>query len=101
MSISKHGAFESDRRGERGVPSVLRGRALVAAVAGDAPTTPDQLHDWIRRRLGITIAAEPLLPGHSSPMDYLVHTFFEGTFIRAGGIDWHNSGHESTPDCVV
>lgn len=101
MSIRKYGSSESDRRRERGVPSVLRGRALVAAVAGDVPTTPEQLHDWIRRRLGITIAAESLLPGHSSPMDYLVHTFFEGTFTHAGGIDWHNSGHESSPDCVV
>jgi hypothetical protein len=40
-----------------------------------APTTPNQLHDWLRRVLSISLPRRPILAGHQSPFDFLAHTF--------------------------
>ncbi len=44
------------------------------------PKLPDTLFQWIRRYIRVEISLDPLVPGHSAPFDYLVHTFFEGRF---------------------
>lgn len=42
-----------------------------------APTTPKQLHAWLRHTLGIIVPRAPLIQGNSTPFDYLCHAFFE------------------------
>jgi hypothetical protein len=39
----------------------------------DRPPNPDKyraLHDWLYRRLGLSLAVEPVCPGHSSRIRY-------------------------------
>lgn len=49
------------------------------------PTTPDELHAWLRYVLDIDVPRCALLGGSSAPFDYLAHAFFE----------------EGPPDCIV
>lgn len=42
------------------------------------PTTEDELHDWLKDTLGLTIPRAARVPGHTAPFDYIVHAFFEG-----------------------
>jgi hypothetical protein len=62
------------------------------------PLTPDALHDWIRRKLGYTIARRPIIPGHQAPFDYLCHSFFEG---RVPGPRDASSPPARPADCIV
>lgn len=39
------------------------------------PTTPTELHSWLRTRMRLAIPRQPMLPGHQSPFDFLAHTF--------------------------
>jgi hypothetical protein len=44
----------------------------------DRPPNPDKyraLHDWLYRRLGLSLAVEPVCPGHSSPYQILHHKY--------------------------
>ena len=41
------------------------------------PTTPDELHRFIERVVGVTVPRVPLLEDSDAPFDYLVHAFFE------------------------
>ncbi len=60
---------------------------------GPPPRTPDDLHKWIVKHLGVTIARKPIIEGHQSPFDYLTHAFF---------IDFPELGIVTGPaDCVV
>ncbi len=62
------------------------------------PQTPDELHDWLVRVLGVHIARTSLLPGHAAPFEYLCHVFFEGRFPRVSAPDAPNA---SSPDIIV
>lgn len=48
------------------------------------PKNAADLHGWIERELGVCVPTRPLIPGHSSPFDYLRHAFFDGR-ERPGG----------------
>lgn len=45
--------------------------ARAAAIAGPAPRGDDELHDWVRTRLGLTVPRRAVCPGHDAPFDYL------------------------------
>jgi hypothetical protein len=84
--------------------------AVAVAAADDAdaasgapfptPRTPDELHGFLERTLGVRIARRPLLAGSSAPFDYLVHTFFEGRFTH-GMPEQGQQPVRAAPDCVV
>jgi hypothetical protein len=57
------------------------------------PSTPDELHAFVDRRLGLRVARGALTVGASAPFDYLVHTFFEGRFSAPCA--------NPSPDCIV
>ncbi|HYE63581.1 MAG TPA: hypothetical protein VD997_16440 [Phycisphaerales bacterium] len=40
------------------------------------PTTPDELHAWLKDALKLTIPRAPVLEGSSAPFDYLCFAFF-------------------------
>ncbi len=42
-----------------------------------APQTPQQLGDWLKNHLSLTVPAQPVCPHHSSPLDYLWYSFCE------------------------
>jgi hypothetical protein len=65
-----------------------------------APSTPDALHAFVERELGVRAAREGLVEGHAGPFDYLVHAFFEGAWVRGAGGAWVR-GEGVAPDCVV
>ncbi len=89
------------------------------------PRTPNQLHSFVARTMGLVIPRTPLIAGHHSPFDYLCHTFFEPPAVvappiapvghsRAGGnpvahagasipLDARLRGHdgERARDCIV
>ncbi|MBK7406534.1 MAG: hypothetical protein IPJ41_18545 [Phycisphaerales bacterium] len=43
----------------------------------DFPATADQLHDWLRSTLDLSIPRTPITPGHAAPFAYIEHAFFE------------------------
>lgn len=57
------------------------------------PTTPDQLHAWLRDALGLEIPRSPVLQGNSAPFEYLCFSFF-GPGVPKGNASTHT-------DCVV
>ena len=68
------------------------------AVELPVPQTPDELQVFLRERFGLTVPGAGNVPGHSSPMEYLAHTFFEGRFGRGPGdlVLWANRGGGKT-----
>ncbi len=70
---------------------------------GDRPTDPDSLHKWLSDHLELSIPRHAIIPGHTAPFDYLVHTFFEGRG------QWPSSQRGAAPpsepetptDCIV
>ena len=62
---------------------------------GGPPRTPDELHAWIERWLGVTIARRALIEGHAAPFDYLRHAFFEDASPR-DCVVWANRGGGKT-----
>ncbi|MFT5423461.1 MAG: hypothetical protein ACI89L_001238 [Phycisphaerales bacterium] len=59
------------------------------------PSTPAELADFLREHLGLEVPSVPLVAGHTSPMDYLVHSFFEDTVPR-DSVVWANRGGGKT-----
>lgn len=45
--------------------------------AHEMPAQPADLHLWLREQIGLVVPTVPLIAGHASPFDYLVHAFFE------------------------
>lgn len=62
---------------EAAAPDILTAHAPEVDPASP-PTTPGELHAWLDRVLDIRVPMLALLGSNSAPMDYLVHTFFEG-----------------------
>jgi len=60
-----------------------------------APRTPDQLHDWLRTTLELSIPRHALLAGHQAPFDYLSHAFL-GTPGVTDCVVWANRGGGKT-----
>lgn len=56
------------------------------------PTTPDELHRFVRLAMGLNVPRAPLVVGSSAPFDYLVHAFFEPA---------QDAGAESNRDAVI
>jgi hypothetical protein len=50
------------------------------------------LHRWVQEHLGVDLAREALVEGHSAPFEYVAHSFFEGR--RPGG-------EQKPADCIV
>ncbi len=42
------------------------------------PRTRGELHAFVRRAFGVTLAREALLAGHQAPFGYVAHAYFEG-----------------------
>lgn len=59
------------------------------------PCDADQLHAWIKEHLGITVPRREIIPGHSAPFEYLLHSFFEGR----GALNAPDDDQPS--DCIV
>lgn len=54
---------------------------------------------WVRSALGVDVSGRPMIQGHSTPLDYLEWTFFEGGPHRPGSLDavvWANRGGGKT-----
>jgi hypothetical protein len=96
MSDQKRTSNTGRKRGA----DLERGAELVRRVTGDVPEHPVALASWVRRRLGIRVAGRALVRGHGAPMDYLVHSFFEGAFTRDDRGGWTRT-HGHRADCVV
>jgi len=71
----------------------------------DRPQTPDELHEWLLRHLGLTIPERAIVDGHSAPLEYLVHTYFEGKYHRGRAGEWALAplapAAARTADCIV
>lgn len=66
---------------------------LVASVIMRPPSTLWGLHGWLQAALGIEVPAVARCRGHSAPLDYLAHVFFE----REGdAVVWANRGGGKT-----
>lgn len=70
---------------------------------GDFPPTPDDLHRWVRRRLGLSVPRRAIVAGHAAPFDYLAHSFFEGgrllpepRLVALDSVVWANRGGGKT-----
>jgi hypothetical protein len=79
-----------DRAGER----------LAAEGPLARPGSPDELHSWLRKHLGVHVPRRAVTEGHAAPFDYLCFAFFEG------GASWSiedppRSGGPPGADCVV
>lgn len=62
-----------------------------------APTTPDELHVFLREHLDLTVPRQGLIVGHSAPFEYLCHAFFEDRPDRARDcVVWANRGGGKT-----
>lgn len=61
-----------------------RAVAVVEVDPGRPPGTPEELRAWLSVHLGVELPRRGLIEGHDVPLDYLVHTFFEGRYRRAG-----------------
>lgn len=88
---------------ERETPGTRRARGskkVVVASNDDplakSPADREQLHAWIAQHLGVEVATEPMLPGHSAPMDYLDHVFFERGEHASDCLVWANRGGGKT-----
>lgn len=71
---------------------------------GEPPESPEALLAWLEAELDLRPADRALIAGNSSPLDYLVHAFFEGRYVRADdGVAWRRleDGEARTADCVV
>lgn len=78
-----------------------RGRARRSAPGevGAAPSTPEELHAWVREHLGVWLVRGALVPGHSSPFEYVCWSYFEGR--EAGESGGEAAGREAVTDGVV
>lgn len=59
------------------------------------PTTPAELGAFLREHLQIEVPGVALIEGHTSPMQYLAHAFFEDTVPR-DSVVWANRGGGKT-----
>ncbi|OHB62716.1 MAG: hypothetical protein A2Y77_16130 [Planctomycetes bacterium RBG_13_62_9] len=70
------------------------------------PGTKDDLRNYVKVFLGITVPDKRLCPGHSSPMDYLWHTFSADAApgraaANADAVVWANRGGGKTQLAAV
>ncbi len=60
-------------------PNAARRRISVPHPSGlRRPTTRDELGTFVREHLDLRLPDQGMIEGHSSALDYLAHTFFEG-----------------------
>ncbi len=77
-------------------------RALAEGDVHVRPRTPAELRAWLARVLEVRAPEAPLTPGHGTPLDYLVHAFFEGAWRRgAGGGAWEPAPAHAPRDSVL
>ena len=71
------------------------------------PTTREDLHNYIKTCLGIEVPDKRVCPEHSSPMDYLWHSFAgdspqsAGQVTTADAVVWANRGGGKTQTAAV
>jgi len=85
---TKHAAKKPDRKA-----TPARGKGESADL--NRPTTPAELAAFLREHLELEVPSVPLVAGHTSPMEYLVHAFFEDTVPR-DSVVWANRGGGKT-----
>lgn len=59
------------------------------------PETEDDLHAWLVEHLSVMVVREPIVDGHSAPLEYLCHAFFEDRSPR-DCVVWANRGGGKT-----
>ena len=59
------------------------------------PRTEDELHAWLKQRLGLEFPRLAVLAGHNAPFEYLSHSFFEDRSPR-DALVWANRGGGKT-----
>lgn len=62
---------------------------------GVVPRTPEELHEWIVKHLGVNVPRGPVLEGHTAPFEYLRWAFFGGDGPR-DCVVWANRGGGKT-----
>lgn len=71
------------------------------------PSCRVSLRAFLREELDIAVPERAIIEGHQSPLDYLVHTFFEGELTEAdrprGAVGDGEEQHRPPPivDCIV
>ena len=78
-----------------------RGAKRASAAASDElpakpPNDSAELHAWLGRAMQVHVSRTPMVPGHSAPMDYLDHVFFERGSHAADCLVWANRGGGKT-----
>lgn len=68
------------------------GNQRLGVLMATEPRTPDQLHAWVQRGLGLDVGRTAVGLGSTPPFDYLCHAFFEG----GDCVVWANRGGGKT-----
>jgi hypothetical protein len=89
-------------------PATGRKESVDDSEPADLKTIPQnatELHGWIRRNLGVSLAREPLAPGHQAPFEYILHSFFgdelDGGAALASGAQRADAACHDVHDSVV
>src|SRR5689334_16884583 len=79
------------------LPIVNDERIVKHYVTVSRPSTPDELHGYIKVVLGFDIPRVPIVEGHDAPFQYVAHAFFEDHSPEARDcIVWANRGGGKT-----
>ncbi len=74
------------RRGDAVKTQTGRRSAARREAVGEAPRTREALHALVREWLEVEVPTVALLDGHTAPMDYLAHAFFDGAEGGGGAL---------------
>jgi hypothetical protein len=58
--------------------TTISSQRLLKALRRRAPRTTGELQFWLAACTGLSVPATPLTPGHTAPLAYLAHAYFEG-----------------------
>jgi hypothetical protein len=103
LSSRERVADSADIANNDGTLEVQPSTSLEPAHAGpvaDTPAslkTPDDLHAWLVKEVGIRVPRTSLIEGHAAPFDYLQFAFFGEATETSRPIGTRNQ----CPDCVV
>jgi len=76
---------------------IERASAVYSALRVRRPNCREELRNYVKAFLGINVPDKSICRGHSSPMDYLWHSFSEGAKADSGDVVvWANRGGGKT-----
>lgn len=62
----------------------------------EAPRTAEQLHEWLREHLGLTVPRSAAIEGHTPAFEYVAHAFFRPSGAPPDSVVWANRGGGKT-----